>query len=112
MLLVGSASEVVAACGDYVMVGGEHSSTGAFRPGDRVPALPVTHCNGANCHRQLPPADSPWRQVLKTPSTDQACVIAATGPAPETGTWTLLSVSARPVAGYRRDVEHPPRRIA
>ncbi|MGH7138381.1 MAG: hypothetical protein ACREHD_21735 [Pirellulales bacterium] len=110
-LLSGAASEAVAACGDYVMVDGEHS-TGAFRPGDHIPAPPVTQCNGPNCHRQLPPSQSPWREMLKTPSTDQACVVVAHSAPPPSGTWSLLSWSARPMAGYRRDVEHPPRRIA
>ena len=111
--LSSGAGEALAACGDYVMVGGQHPHA-MLEPdaNHATPLLPLTRCQGPNCQRQVPLPTTPWRDLPKLSSIDRACLLAAFQAPSFSEEWLSLATECSPLDGCRRDIEHPPRLVA
>jgi hypothetical protein len=108
--LAGLSKDAEAGCGDYVTVAGDHS---ALMHGSPVhgnsPRSPDTECHGPNCQRQTPAPVNPWRNVPTISSSEHACLARTFDNADQRTFWGIFDTPNRPLAGFRPDIEHPPR---
>lgn len=125
-VLLFSAAEALASCGDYVHIAGEMGSGDALShdeyrliatkqfqhasPYDPIMPAPLTpSCQGPNCRRQIPQPNPPVPPVAPAGAHHWAYWLSTTEP-PDGGLASLsLERSFPPLAGHRRAIDRPPR---
>lgn len=125
-VLVISAAEARASCGDYVHVTGDRAGGASLthaehrsidvRPFSRratpdpvAPAPPTPSCQGPNCRRQLPGPFESAPPVPPAGALQWACWQAAAELTHDEFASRSLALSLHPLAGYWRAIDRPPR---